>query len=127
MFLLMLILGAMALALVFALAAIRPRRPGLARWAFAAMLGFALFSPRLALAATGAATQSVDLSAIWQIVLALAGTAVTVGVPVLISATNKRLRLTAGSQAADDLDQALAHGAALALDLLKSVAAQTAP
>jgi hypothetical protein len=64
----------------------------------------------------------INLSAIWQIVLSLAGAAVAAGVPVGLSWLHARLKLQGGSQAADDLDQALEHGVALVMDTLSSVA-----
>jgi hypothetical protein len=66
---------------------------------------------------------NIDLSAVWQIVGALAAATATAGVPVLIAVLNKHLGVKAGSQAADDLDQALEHGVALVLDTVSSIAA----
>lgn len=66
---------------------------------------------------------TVDLSALWQIVLALSAAVLAGAIPVLTRSLIKHLHLAAGSNAADDLDQALAHGAALALDTLRSIAA----
>jgi hypothetical protein len=127
-----LILGALLLALMVALlvrdlffftALLRPAGRGCLRLALAVIVGLLALSPHLALAATGAPTQSIALSDIWQITLSLACAAFAAGVPILISLANKHLKLTAGSQAANDLDQALEHGAALVLDFLKSLAA----
>ena len=42
---------------------------------------------------------------------------------MLVVAVNKRLKLSNGSVAADDLDQALEHGVALGRDALRSLAA----
>lgn len=66
---------------------------------------------------------TIDLSADWQILLSLAGAAVTASVPVLLRWLHKSLHLQAGSQAATDLDRALEHGVALVLDTVKSIAA----
>ncbi|HVE20666.1 MAG TPA: hypothetical protein VNC39_01705 [Acidocella sp.] len=134
MFFLMLTLGMLALALTFTpatrrlvstVAIFRPGRVGLASLAFGAVLGAILFSPRLALAATGAPAQVVDLTQLWGWVLSVAIAVITFYGRRALVAIESRLSIQSGSAAADDLDQALVHGEAFLMNGLKALAAST--
>ncbi|HTJ89049.1 MAG TPA: hypothetical protein VL356_02565 [Acidocella sp.] len=133
-FLLTLILG--AIALVFALLLVRllfqcllagGRYGCFAMRAVAclALAALAVLSPGLALAATSAPAQTVDLTPIWSWALSLAiAVSAFYGRRALI-AIEGRLRIQSGSAAADDLDQALVHGEAFLIAGLKALAAST--
>ena len=128
-----LILGALMLALMFSLGArwllaalniFRPNGTAL-RFACAAILGFALFSPRLALAAMSTPAQILDLTPLWNWVLSFAIAALAYYGRRALIAVESRLNIQSGSAAADDLDQALVHGEAFLLNGLKALAEST--
>lgn len=87
-----------------------------------AALLLSVLAPALALADTGAATRA-DLSTIWPVVLTIAGAVIAYSAKTAGSAISARLKIQSGSAAADDLDQALEHGANLLLNFLGSFAA----
>lgn len=91
--------------------------------AFAAVLFLFIISPRLALAAVTGATTSTDLTNVWLVVVAIATPVLTYAATAAGHAIAVRLKIQAGSAAADDLDQALEHGVNLALTALGSFAA----
>ncbi|MDE2342904.1 MAG: hypothetical protein KGL63_05845 [Betaproteobacteria bacterium] len=61
----------------------------------------------------------ISLADIWTSAIAVTGAVLAYAVPAVSNALSARLKLQAGSAAADDLDQALQHGEGLLLDAMQ--------
>jgi hypothetical protein len=69
---------------------------------------------------------NADLSTVWPLVLSASAAVLTTFGSKALLAIEARLKIQNGSAAADDLDQAMAHGEVLLMDGMKSLAAHNA-
>jgi hypothetical protein len=66
---------------------------------------------------------NVDLSTVWHVVAIIVGAVMSYAIPVITTKAVAFLHLKAGSQAADDIDQALEHALGLVIDGVNVLAA----